>query len=49
MSHASILDPEHPEPEAFGRFGEHAKLELRFDDIIEPTPGKIVPMRAMRS
>ena len=44
VSHVlSILDPEHPEPEAFGRFGEHAKLELRFDDIIEPTPGKIAP------
>ncbi len=44
VSHVlSILDPEHPEPEAFGRFGEHAKLELRFDDIIEPTAGKIAP------
>ncbi|MDB5374952.1 MAG: protein-tyrosine-phosphatase [Belnapia sp.] len=44
VSHVlSILDPDHPEPEAFGRFGEHAKLELRFDDIIEPTAGKIAP------
>lgn len=44
VSHVlSILDPDHPEPEAFGRFGEHAKLELRFDDIIEPTEGKIAP------
>ncbi len=31
----SILDPETPAPEAFGSFGEHAKLELRFHDVIE--------------
>ncbi len=30
----SILDPAFPVPEAFGTFGEHKKLELRFDDII---------------
>ena len=39
----SILDPEFPVPEAFGSFGEHVKLELRFDDIIEDTPGKRAP------
>jgi predicted protein tyrosine phosphatase len=39
----SILDPDAPLPEAFGTFGEHEKLELRFDDIIEPTAGKILP------
>jgi predicted protein tyrosine phosphatase len=39
----SILDPETPVPEAFGAFGEHEKLELRFDDIIEETPGKVLP------
>ena len=39
----SILDPDHPVPEAFGTFGEHAKLELRFHDIIEDTPGQIPP------
>jgi predicted protein tyrosine phosphatase len=39
----SILDPETPVPEAFGSFGEHRKLELRFDDIIEETPGKRAP------
>ncbi len=39
----SILDPETPVPEAFGTFGEHVKLELRFDDIIEDTPGKQAP------
>jgi predicted protein tyrosine phosphatase len=31
----SILDPTTPEPDAFGKFGEHARLELRFHDVIE--------------
>jgi predicted protein tyrosine phosphatase len=31
----SILDPATPEPDAFGSYGEHAKLELRFHDVIE--------------
>ncbi len=39
----SILDPDHPVPEAFGAFGEHEKVELRFHDIIEETPGEILP------
>ncbi len=39
----SILDPDYPVPEAFGTYGEHAKLELRFHDIIEPTAGQIAP------
>jgi predicted protein tyrosine phosphatase len=39
----SILDPDHPVPAAFGSFGEHEKLELRFHDIIEETPGQILP------
>jgi predicted protein tyrosine phosphatase len=39
----SILDPDYPVPEAFGAYGEHERLELRFDDIIEETPGKILP------
>ncbi len=42
----SILDPDHPVPEAFGSFGEHVKLELRFHDIIEDTPGQILPQTA---
>ena len=42
----SILDPDHPVPEAFGTFGEHAKLELRFHDIVDPRPGEIVPSGA---
>lgn len=44
VSHVlSILDPGHPEPDAFGAFGEHARLELRFNDIIEETPGMLLP------
>ena len=36
VSHVlSILDPEWPVPEVFGDFGEHAKLELRFHDILD--------------
>jgi predicted protein tyrosine phosphatase len=42
----SILDPDHPVPEAFGRFGEHEKLELRFHDIIEDLPGMEPPREA---
>ena len=39
----SILDPEWPVPEAFGTYGEHEKLELRFHDVIEETPGMVMP------
>ncbi len=39
----SILDPEYPVPEAFGQYGEHARLERRFHDIIDPTPAMILP------
>src|ERR1700759_3923618 len=42
----SILDPDHPVPEAFGRFGEHAKLELRFHDVIEADRGMAPPGEA---
>jgi predicted protein tyrosine phosphatase len=35
----SILDPDWPVPEAFGSFGEHEKLELRFHDVIEENAG----------
>lgn len=44
VSHVlSILDPGRAEPEAFGSFGEHARLELRFHDIIEATEGQVAP------
>jgi len=39
----SILDPDHPVPEAFGAFGEHEKVEMRFHDIIDDTPGLLLP------
>ena len=47
VSHVlSILDPEWPVPEAFGAFGVHAKLELRFHDVIEAgSPDVIAPRR----
>ncbi len=39
VSHVlSILDPDRAEPEAFGAYGEHARLELRFHDVIEESP-----------
>jgi predicted protein tyrosine phosphatase len=45
VSHVlSILDPDWPVPEAFGAFGEHARLELRFHDVIEAQDaGTVVP------
>ncbi len=44
VSHVlSILDPGQPEPEAFGGYGEHARLELNFHDIIVDTPSFVVP------
>ncbi len=42
----SILDPDFPSPTDFGDYGEHARLELHFDDIIDPQPGKIPPTEA---
>jgi predicted protein tyrosine phosphatase len=40
----SILDPSTPEPDAFGAYGEHARLELRFHDVIEENvPGYDAP------
>ncbi len=44
VSHVlSILDPDWPEPEIFGRFGEHERLELRFHDVIDDEPGSVAP------
>nr|WP_321983510.1 protein-tyrosine-phosphatase [uncultured Lichenicoccus sp.] len=42
----SIHDPGHPVPEAFGTYCEHARLELRFHDIIEPRPDEVLPAPA---
>lgn len=42
----SILDPEWPEPD-FGPYGQATvRTVLRFHDIIEPTPGMVMPKRS---
>ena len=41
----SILDPDYPTPEVFKAFDDHDKLELRFHDAIEPSPGIQLPRR----
>ncbi|MGQ9371187.1 tyrosine phosphatase family protein [Azospirillum sp. ST 5-10] len=47
VSHVlSILDPDHPEPTAFGAYGEHERLELRFHDVIEPEGSMQAPTPA---
>jgi predicted protein tyrosine phosphatase len=44
VSHVvSILDPAWPVPSILGAYGEHERLELRFDDVIEPVPDKVPP------
>jgi predicted protein tyrosine phosphatase len=44
VSHVlSILDPAQSEPEAFGAYGEHARLELKFHDVIDEMPGFQAP------
>ena len=35
----SLLDPGFPDPDAFGAFGEHERLDLRFHDITDARPG----------
>jgi predicted protein tyrosine phosphatase len=39
----SILDPHFPEPQDFTTYGPHRRLTLRFDDIIDTTPGMLLP------
>jgi predicted protein tyrosine phosphatase len=39
----SILDPDHPDPEAFGAYDPHHRTILRFHDIIQPVEGMILP------
>src|SRR5216684_4378161 len=39
----SILDPDAPELPVFGSFGEHSRVELRFHDVIEELPDRVVP------
>jgi predicted protein tyrosine phosphatase len=42
----SILDPDWPPPEALLAYDPHARLELRFHDVIEPQNGWIAPPEA---
>lgn len=47
VSHVlSLLDPGFPDPDAFGAYGEHERLDLRFHDIIDEVPGMVAPGRA---
>ena len=47
VSHVlSILDPEWPAPAVFESFGAHERLELRFHDVIEESPGAVMPSAA---
>jgi predicted protein tyrosine phosphatase len=39
----SILDPDWPDPDAFGEFPPHRREALRFNDVIVPRPGVVVP------
>jgi predicted protein tyrosine phosphatase len=39
----SILDPDHPDPEAFEAYEPHHRTILRFHDIINPVQGMILP------
>jgi predicted protein tyrosine phosphatase len=39
----SLLDPDWPELEAFESYGEHHRTTLHFNDIIEPSEGKVLP------
>src|SRR5689334_24877683 len=39
----SILDPDHPDPEAFEAYEPHHRTILRFHDIISPIEGMILP------
>jgi predicted protein tyrosine phosphatase len=39
----SILDPDHPEPEAFDAYDRHHRTILRFHDAIEPATDIVLP------
>ena len=41
----SIIDPDEPDPPAFGSYGSHNRTLLRFHDIIRELPGMIAPQR----
>ncbi|MCC7347416.1 MAG: protein-tyrosine-phosphatase [Variibacter sp.] len=39
----SILDPDHSEADWFRSYHPHRRVTLRFHDVIEPTPGQMLP------
>jgi predicted protein tyrosine phosphatase len=41
----SILDPDCPDPPDFEDYAPHRRIALRFHDIIDPMPGRILPTR----
>ena len=41
----SILDPGHPEPEAFEQYDRHHRVILRFHDAIEPAADIVLPQQ----
>lgn len=41
----SLLDPGFPDPDAFGAFGEHERLDLRFHDITDERAGMRLAQR----
>lgn len=44
VSHVlSLLDPDRPELDAFGAYGEHHRVTLRFHDILGPSQGMTHP------
>jgi predicted protein tyrosine phosphatase len=44
VSHVlSIIDPDCPDPEAFSAYDPHHRTLLRFNDIIDPLPGQVMP------
>ena len=46
VSHVlSILDPGFPDPEAFGAYAAHERLQLRFYDIIDEQPDMLAPQK----
>jgi predicted protein tyrosine phosphatase len=46
VSHVlSLLDPRLVERPSFAAFGAHRRLELCFDDILEPREGQVAPQR----
>ncbi len=41
----SIIDPDLPDPDAFKAYDPHHRVLLRFNDVIGPIPGAVMPAR----